>query len=159
MLHRGREYISSNPDRIFLQSYSLPIITVKATAGKFLSGLFKSTMKDADGNAVVDFSRTAKELVEETLDDAGKVVIQKLKDGLTEDQLKQVVYKTKNSPFKIGIAIAVGLAAVALVAKNMMDKKKAEAAEAEAEAAEAAAPEVESEAEAVSEAEETPEEE
>ncbi len=131
-------------------SVAAPIVAIKATAGKFLGNLFKTAVKDADGNPVVDLVRTPKEL----LNEAGDA----LSDKLDADQMKQVVYKMKNSKVKIGLAIAAAVVAAGVFIKNSMDKKKAEAAEAEAEAAAAAAPEA-PEAETTPEVEETPEEE
>lgn len=141
-------------------SVAAPVIAIKATAGNFISNLFKTVVKDDNGNKIVDFSKTAQDLVEEVADGAGNTV-KKLKDGLTEEQMKQVIYKTKNSKVKIGIAIAAAVVAGIAIVKSVMDKKKAEAAEAEAEKAQEAqeAPEASAEAEAVEETEETPEEE
>ncbi|MBQ3102327.1 hypothetical protein IJC60_04910 [bacterium] len=133
-----------------------PIVAIKATIGNKLQNILKSPVVE-NGYKVFD-PATPKEFLEDVADDAGNVIGKKLKTGLSDEQLKQVVYKMKTSKVKVGVAIAAAVAVVGAVIKSLSDKKKAEAPEAPAETPEAA-PEVDTSAEAVEETEETPEEE
>ena len=133
-----------------------PLYGAKKLCGNFVTNLFKTIEKDADGLPIV--KSAPEEIMNKIKDTDGKVIKEKL-DQLSAEEAKQVVYQMKNSPWKIGAAIVVGVGALALAVKSVMDKKKAEAAEAEAEKAAEAAEAAKAEAEADTEVEETPEKE
>lgn len=133
-----------------------PLVGVGATMAKFTDKLFKVKTDIIDEAATK--AKNADLIKEKGLEIDGKIDFDKLKEAGGE-----IVHTMKNSPWKIGAVIAVGVIVAGLAIKGVMDKKKADAAEAEAEAAADAAEAAEEAEEAaetkeVDETEETSEE-